>query len=198
MVITFKVRLASTSAALFVPQVMAATLKLKRSTSSVMSSGINAVAFSPDGRLLASAGEDKAVRLWHLATGQNVGILTGHTDVVRGVAFSPDGKLLASAGDDKARGLRAGGFPVRRGRHSLEEDPRGTGPLLAHTSQSPGDSPPGPRGTPRSKRKDYCRKGESSRLWSVSGRLDVWGRGESSMTLRKLISKQWVGIDCNT
>ena len=81
-----------------VPQVLAVTLKLKRS----MSSGINAVAFSPDGRMLASAGNDKAVRLWYLATGENVGTLTGHADVVRAVAFSPDGQLLASAGDDKA------------------------------------------------------------------------------------------------
>jgi tricorn protease-like protein len=86
-----------TSAALFVPRVVAATLQLKRS----LSAGINAVAFGPNGRLLASVGDDKAVRLWDLATGQNVGILTGHTDVVRAVAFSPDGRLLASTGDDK-------------------------------------------------------------------------------------------------
>ena len=58
------------------------------------------VAFSPDGRLLASAGGDKTVRLWDPATAEHRRTLTGHTDSVLGVAFSPDGRLLASAGGD--------------------------------------------------------------------------------------------------
>jgi len=58
------------------------------------------VAFSPDGRLLASASEDKTVRLWDPVTGQHQRTLTGHAGPVRSVAFSPDGRLLASAGDD--------------------------------------------------------------------------------------------------
>ncbi|MGH3930800.1 MAG: WD40 repeat domain-containing protein, partial [Pseudonocardiaceae bacterium] len=63
--------------------------------------GINAVAFNPDGRLLASGGDDKVVRLRDPATGQPVGgPLTGHTHWVRAVAFSPDGRLLASASYD--------------------------------------------------------------------------------------------------
>ena len=49
------------------------------------------VAFSPDGRRLASASEDRTVRVWDAATGQETLTLKGHTDFVTGVAFSPDG-----------------------------------------------------------------------------------------------------------
>jgi len=63
--------------------------------------GVLAVAFSPDGQLLASSGKDKTVRLWDPATGENRRTLTGHTASVEDVAFSPDGRLLASCGYDK-------------------------------------------------------------------------------------------------
>ena len=61
---------------------------------------VNSVAFSPDGRLLASGSLDKTMRLWDPATGEHRRTLTGHTSGVHGVAFSPDGRLLASGSDD--------------------------------------------------------------------------------------------------
>jgi serine/threonine-protein kinase len=56
------------------------------------------VAYSSDGRRLASAGGDQTVRVWDAAGGQELLALKGHTGQVWGVAFSPDGRRLASAG----------------------------------------------------------------------------------------------------
>ena len=61
---------------------------------------VDRTAFSPDGRMLATAGYDHTVRLWDPATGRQLKSLSGHNDWVSGVAFSPDGKLVASSGKD--------------------------------------------------------------------------------------------------
>jgi WD40 repeat protein/serine/threonine protein kinase len=61
---------------------------------------VNHLAFSHDGRLLASAGDDKTIKLWDPATGKELGKLTGHDDPVVQLAFSLDGRWLASAGNN--------------------------------------------------------------------------------------------------
>src|SRR5947209_2370092 len=62
---------------------------------------IRSVAFSPDGKTLATASEDKTARLWDLAKGETRATLQGHTDTLTAIAFAPDGKTLATAGFDE-------------------------------------------------------------------------------------------------
>ncbi len=61
---------------------------------------VSGVAFSPDGRRLASTSWDRTVKLWDAATGAELATLRGHEHEVNGVAFSPDGTTIASASRD--------------------------------------------------------------------------------------------------
>ncbi|PYV33969.1 MAG: hypothetical protein DMG09_21640 [Acidobacteria bacterium] len=65
-------------------------------------SRIKCVAFSPDGRQVASSGDDKAIRLWDVNRRRPISTIGTHTAPVLSVAFSSDGKRLVSGEHDKS------------------------------------------------------------------------------------------------
>jgi len=69
------------------------------------SDNIRAIAFSPDGKIVASASSDKTIRLWEIETGRMLRVLDHHRDSVTSIAFSPDGKTILSGSLDKTAAI---------------------------------------------------------------------------------------------
>ncbi|MGI9061515.1 MAG: protein kinase domain-containing protein [Ktedonobacteraceae bacterium] len=69
----------------------------------VQKSGVKAVAWSPDGKLIASGGIDHTVHIWNAVSGDEIlkPPYSGHSAELNAVAWSPDGKFIASGGGDK-------------------------------------------------------------------------------------------------
>src|ERR1043165_3032592 len=61
--------------------------------------GVSKVAFSRDGKLLASGGTDSTIKIWDVGTQKELRTLSGHTAPIESIDFSPDGRLLVSAGE---------------------------------------------------------------------------------------------------
>ena len=88
----------------------------------ITSGYVNALAFSPDGKLLASASCDNMARIWDVGTGKALHVLEGHRGFVNTVIFLRDGKTIATGGEDgtiRLWDVKSGGEVARIQAHEM-------------------------------------------------------------------------------
>lgn len=90
---------------------------------------VDSIAFSPDGRQMASAYWDNIVKLWNVATGECQGTLKGHNESVKSLAFSPNGHLIASASEDST--IKLWSIATGQYQRTIEEEDNDSVKLLA-------------------------------------------------------------------
>jgi WD40 repeat protein len=61
---------------------------------------VSSASFSPDGKSIITASDDRTARIWDVATGKEIAVLHGHEDIVRSVVFSPDSNHIVTASSD--------------------------------------------------------------------------------------------------
>ncbi len=113
-------------------------------------SAVQGLAFSPDGKLLATGGHDHMIHLWDVASGNVLADLPGHKDAIYALEFSADGKRLASASLDRSIRL----WDVASGKNTM---------LLRGHNYSPQDL----RFSADGKRLITVDRRESIRIWSM-------------------------------
>src|SRR5438876_127611 len=96
----FSIRLALILALLLLIMAPAFSQKPELYVQTGHSGFVLSVAFSPDGKMLASGSADNTIKLWDVASGQELKTLKGHSGSVYSVAFSADGKTVASGSRD--------------------------------------------------------------------------------------------------
>ncbi|MBK6997432.1 MAG: PD40 domain-containing protein [Lewinellaceae bacterium] len=76
------------------------------------SASVNSVAFSPDGKWLATGSSDETAKIWDWTSGKVLHTLEGHTASVNSVCFSPDGKQIATGAGDFLRKTSQSGYGI--------------------------------------------------------------------------------------
>ena len=146
-----------------------------------------AVAYAPDGRMLATAGCGETIDLRDLLTGARLGRLAGEKSIIRSVAFGLGGKLLAGAGDegivrlwDLATGRKNASFPASEARSASSTARAASWRLRSSGRKFAGDGRSS-RGEPR--RAGGHRRSHGVRSANPAPAMVYFGRGESAFAL---------------